>query len=87
MMEIRASQSNIDQQLAGLSPAQRKLLTTYPDSDKAPDAMLSIASAQETMGDRKGAQKTLEELVTKYPKSSAASSAKQRIAAFSKSKG
>ena len=49
--------------------------------------MLSIASAQETMGDRKGAQKTLEELVAKYPKSPAAASAKQRMAAFSKSKG
>jgi TolA-binding protein len=39
------------------------------------------------MGDRKGAQKTLEELVAKYPKSAAAASAKQRIAAFSKNKG
>ena len=33
------------------------------------------------MGDRKAAQKTLEELITTYPKSSAAASAKQRIAA------
>ena len=55
-----------------------------PESEKAPDAMLSIASAQETMGDRKNAQKTLEELLTKYPKSGAAASAKQRLAAFSK---
>src|SRR3989454_434998 len=31
--------------------AQRKLLAAWPDSPKAPDAMLSIASAQETMGD------------------------------------
>ena len=46
--------------------------------------MLSIASAQETMGDRKNAQKTLEELLAKYPKSGAAASAKQRLAAFSK---
>src|SRR5258706_3804741 len=30
--------------------AQRKLLATWPDSAKAPDAMLSVASAQETMG-------------------------------------
>ena len=49
--------------------------------------MLSIASAQETMGDRRAAQRTLEDLVAKYPKSSAAASARQRIAAFSKSKG
>ena len=64
--------------------AQRKLLSAWPDSQKAPDAMLSIASAQETMGDRKNAQKTLEELVGKYPTSSAATSAKQRLAAFTK---
>lgn len=64
--------------------AQRKLLTTWPESPKAPDAMLSIASAQETMGERKAAQRTLEELVSLYPGSSAATSAKQRLAAFSK---
>jgi len=64
--------------------AQRKLLQTWPDSPKAPDAMLSIASAQETMGDRKAAQKSLEDLVGKYPSSSAATSAKQRLAAFSR---
>ncbi len=46
--------------------------------------MLSIASAQETMGDRKSAQKTLEDLIGKYPTSSAASSAKQRLAAFTR---
>jgi tol-pal system protein YbgF len=64
--------------------AQRKVLSAWPDSQKAPDAMLSIASAQETMGDRKAAQKTLEDLVGKYPTSSAATSAKQRLAAFTK---
>jgi TolA-binding protein len=36
------------------------------------------------MGDRKSAQKTLEEVIARYPKSSAAVSAKQRLAAFSK---
>jgi tol-pal system protein YbgF len=64
--------------------AQRKLLTAWPESQKAPDALLSIASAQETMGDRKAAQKTLEDLVGKYPTSSAATSAKQRLAAFTR---
>jgi TolA-binding protein len=43
--------------------------------------MLSIASAQETMGDRASARKTLEELIAKYPASSSAASAKQRLAA------
>ena len=61
--------------------AQRKLLAAWPQSNKAPDALLSIASAQETMGDRRAAQKTLEELIAQYPTSSAAASAKQRLAA------
>ena len=34
------------------------------------------------MGDRKAAQQTLQELISKYPSSSAAASAKQRLAAF-----
>ena len=33
------------------------------------------------MGDRRNAQKTLEEVIQRYPKSSAAASAKQRLAA------
>jgi TolA-binding protein len=54
---------------------------SWPESAKAPDAMLSIASAQETLGDRKSALRTLEELIARYPASGAAASAKQRIAA------
>jgi TolA-binding protein len=46
--------------------------------------MLSIASSQETMGDRTGARRTLEELVAKHPSSSAAASAKQRLAILQK---
>jgi tol-pal system protein YbgF len=64
--------------------AQRKVLAAWPTSDKAPDALLSIASSQETMGDRTGARRTLEELVGKYPASSAAASAKQRLAILQK---
>ena len=64
--------------------AQRKLLTTWPDNPKGPDAMLSIASAQETMGARGEAQKTLQELIARYPGSSASVSARQRLAASAK---
>jgi TolA-binding protein len=46
--------------------------------------MLSISSAQEALGERKAAQKTLEELIARYPASSAAASAKQRLAATMK---
>ena len=47
-------------------------------------ALLSIASSQETMGDRKSALQTLQDLINRYPGSSAAASAKQRLAAFAK---
>jgi TolA-binding protein len=36
------------------------------------------------MGDRNSARKTMEELIAKYPGSSSATSAKQRLAAFPK---
>jgi tol-pal system protein YbgF len=64
--------------------AQRKLLATWPESEKAPDGLLSIASSQETMGQRREARKTLEEVISRYPHSSAAASAKQRLNAFPK---
>ena len=68
----------------GAIAAQRKLLAAWPDNPKAPDAMLSIASAQETMGAKGEAQKTLQELIARYPGSSASVSARQRLAASAK---
>ena len=56
------------------------MLATWPEDAKAPDSMLSIANAQEALGDRRAAQKTLEALLAKYPQSPAAASAKQRLA-------
>jgi len=59
--------------------AQQKVLAGWPDNAKAADAMLNIASSQDALGDRRGAQRTLNELVQKYPASTAAASAKQRL--------
>jgi tol-pal system protein YbgF len=59
--------------------AQQRVLAAWPDDAKAPDAMLNMASSQEALGDRRGAQKTLEGLVVRYPASPAAASAKQRL--------
>ena len=59
--------------------AQQKVLSGWPDNAKAPDALLNIATSQEAMGDRRGAQKTLEGLLTRFPGSPAAASAKQRL--------
>ena len=58
---------------------QRQLLKEFPDSSKAPDALLNIASAQADMGDGVAARRTLEELIAKYPKSDAGTRARQRL--------
>ena len=58
---------------------QRQLLKEYPDSSKAPDALLNIASAQADMGDNAASRRSLEELMAKYPKSDAATRARQRL--------
>jgi tol-pal system protein YbgF len=60
--------------------AQQKVLQAWPEDAKAPDAMLNIASAQEALGDRRGAQKTLDGLIARYPGTPAATSARQRLA-------
>ncbi len=57
-----------------------KLSTTWPEDAKAPDALLGQANCQQESADAKGARKTLETLVAKYPNSAAASVAKQRLA-------
>ena len=60
--------------------AQKRLINKYPNSQKAPDAFLNIASSQYEMGDSKASKQTLENLVAKYPHSEAAKKAKQRLA-------
>jgi tol-pal system protein YbgF len=60
--------------------AQQRVIAQWPDDAKAPDALLNIASSQEASGDRRGERKTLEALVSRYPSSPAAASARQRLA-------
>lgn len=61
--------------------AQNKLIRTYPNSTKIPDALLNIASSQQEMGDKATAKKTLQDLVARYPFSDAADKAKRRLSA------
>lgn len=61
---------------------QQKLINTWPDSGKVPDAMLNMATAQQEMGDATAARRTLETLVAKYPLSSAAEQGKKRLASM-----
>ena len=60
--------------------AQQKVLASWPDSAKAPDAMLNIASCQAEMGEVKAARDTLQVLLKKYSGTPAAEQAKQRLA-------
>jgi tol-pal system protein YbgF len=59
--------------------AQQRLIETYPDSAKAPDALLNMASSQLEIGQKSVAKKTLENIIASYPYSEAAEKAKNRL--------
>jgi tol-pal system protein YbgF len=56
-----------------------KVISTWPDDALAPDALLGLSNCQQELGDKKAARATLEALVSKYPASDAAKTAKQRL--------
>lgn len=68
-----------EREAAKASDLYRKVAEQWPDDPRAPDALLGLASSQQAMGDAKGAKATLESIGTKYPQSSAAQMAKQRL--------
>lgn len=59
--------------------AHRVVASKWPSHPKAPDAMLNVATCQQELADVKGAKSTLEALVAKYPDSTAATTARQRL--------
>jgi len=59
--------------------AQRVVVGKWPTHAKAPDALLNVATCQQELGDSKSARTTLEALLAKYPDSSAATAARQRL--------
>lgn len=59
--------------------AHRILVGKWPAHPKAPDAMLNVATCQQELADAKGARTTLEALAAKYPDSTAATTARQRL--------
>ncbi len=61
-------------------PAYQTVATRFPASQKAPDALLNIASCQLDLKDKAAARETLGTLVKKYPSSSAAATGKERLA-------
>ena len=58
---------------------QQELVKDFPDSAKVPDAMLNIASSQKEINYTTASQKTLKDLIAKYPISEAAIKAKLRL--------
>jgi len=60
----------------------RSLVTSNPDSPKAPEAMLAIANCQAELKDTKSARKTIDDLLKTYPKSEAAQAGRERLASL-----
>jgi tol-pal system protein YbgF len=59
--------------------AQSVVTTKYADSPKAADAWLAIATCQKEMGNAKAARRSLETVITAFPGTPAAETAKQRL--------
>ena len=59
--------------------AHQLMISKWPQHAKAPDSMINIATCQQELGNAKGAKATLEGVLAKYPGTSAATTAKQRL--------
>jgi len=66
--------------LPGASKLFTKVAESWPDDARAPDALLGLSNCQAELGDKKGSRATLQTIVSKYPSSPAAQTAKQRLA-------
>jgi tol-pal system protein YbgF len=62
--------------------AQEGVVSNYGTSPKAADAMLNIATNYRELGDDKAERKALQQLVKQFPDSSAAGTAKDRLASL-----
>jgi len=60
----------------------RALVATAPESPRAPEALLAIANCQAELKDSKAARRTIDELLSKYPKSEAAQAGRERLASL-----
>ena len=59
--------------------AHKVVISKWPQHPKAPDSLIGIATCQQETGDAKGAKATFDTVLAKYPGSSAAATAKQRL--------
>jgi len=58
---------------------QKKLIARYPHSGRVPEAMLSLAAAEERLGHREAARDLLSSVVKKFPGTSSATTASERL--------
>ena len=56
-----------------------RLVTTYPDSQKLPDALLKIGYSQDELGNKSEAEQVLGQLIQSHPQSTAATLARKRL--------
>lgn len=68
------------QDCAQAIPAYQTVATRFANSQKAPEALLNIASCQLDLKDKGAARDTLQQLLKKYPSSVAAGMGKERLA-------
>ncbi|MFZ9367570.1 MAG: tol-pal system protein YbgF [Burkholderiaceae bacterium] len=61
-------------------PAFQTVITRFTNSQRAPDAMLSMAECQSDMKDKTAARQTLNNLIKRFPSSAAAKTGKERLA-------
>jgi tol-pal system protein YbgF len=62
--------------------AQQTLIDRFPDSPRAPNALLNIAASQIELNDKKSARTTLNKLLSDFPDSDAAKLAKDRLSSL-----
>jgi tol-pal system protein YbgF len=57
----------------------RGVVAKWPENPRAADALVGVATCQRELGDAKGERATLEAVLARYPDSSAAATARQRL--------
>jgi tol-pal system protein YbgF len=60
-------------------PEFRKVIESYPQSAKLPDALLKVGFCQAELGDRSAARTSLQEVMRQFPDTTAARLASQRL--------
>ncbi|MCK6420432.1 MAG: tol-pal system protein YbgF [Aquabacterium sp.] len=60
----------------------RSLIVGSPDHPRVPEALLAVANCQVETKDVKGARRTLDELIKRFPGSEAAGAARERLASL-----